>query len=199
MKKNFIFLFVSKILSHYLNNIVFNSNFYQYVPKNIDFTFDFLFVNLYMHLLKKKEILVKNTLLCLLLLVIYAPELIFSFIILFISCTVIFWMQICWIYKFSFKNEYPILYTIIKYGIFTLFLIFLFNLFILITYLVTILFDIIKYNVLAKLLALKDLVESKYKNNFKNPNPKKFHLLCFISDLREKRKLENLKKNVTKK
>lgn len=199
IKKNFLFLFVNKILSYYLNNIVFSSILYQYVSKNLDFAFDFLIVHLYIHLLKKKEIFIKNTLLLLMLLIIYAPKLIFSFIILFISCIVIFWILISWIYKFSFKNDYPIFYTIIKYGIFTLFLIFLFNLFILITYLFAILFDIIKYNVLAKLRVLKDLVESKYKKNSKNPNPKKFPFLHFISDLRNKRKLKNLKKNVTKK
>ena len=199
IKKNFIFLFVSKILFHYLNNIVFGSILYEYIPKNLDFAFDFIVINLYMHLLKKKVFLIKNTFFLSMLLVIYAPEFIFCFIILFIGCIVIFWMLICWIYKFSFKNEYPIFYIIIKYAIFILFLIFLFNLFILITYLFAILFSIIKYNVLAKLRVLKDLVESKYKKDFKNPNPKKFPFLHFISDLRKKRKLENLKKNVAKK
>lgn len=199
IKNNFISLFVSKISSHYLNKIASSSILYLYLSKWMDFAFDLLVIKLYMHLLKNTGILKKNTFLFLVLLEIYVPELIFTFAILLISCIVIFWILICWIYKFYIKKEHPIFHTFIKYGIFTLFLMFLFNFFVLITYMFGVLFGIIKYNILVKLQVLKDLVESKYKNNFQNPNPKKFPFLHFISDWRKKRKLENLKKNVIKK
>ncbi len=204
IKKNYLGLLVSKIFSHNLIKISRSSAFYiggwlRTHKKRLDLVFDLLVIKLYIHLLQNMWIFVKNILLFAMLLAIYVPELLFTFVILLTGCIVILWMLIYWIYKLDIKKEYTLLHTIMKYVMFALFLIFLFNLFVLINSIFVMLFGVIKYNIMAKLQVLKDLVESKYNKNFRNPNPKKFPFLHFYSDWRKKSKFENLKKKVIKK
>jgi biopolymer transport protein ExbB/TolQ len=98
------------------------------------------------------------------------------------------------------KSNYPILYNIVKYILIVILVFSFINFLLIIFNILIILFGIIKFNLLSKLSLIKNFLESKYNDRFKNPkNPKKVLFLDVFSDWRKKRKLAKIRKQVLNK
>lgn len=159
--------------------------------------FDNIIVNIAIILHNNLKYIIKANLIILALLLNILPEYIIIFINWELSIFFSLFLLSIWVNNSSIKKNYPNLYIIVKLILLGLLIISLFSWLILISNIISLVFGILKFNIITKLQAFKTFLENKF---FKNPqNPSNLPIVDNSSDKKRKEELEVLKKQLFQK
>lgn len=159
--------------------------------------FDNIIVNIAIILHNNLKYIIQANLIILALLLDILPEYIIILINWELSILFSLFLLSIWVNNSSIKKNYPNLFIIVKLILLGLLIMSLFSWLILINNIISLVFGILKFNIITKLQAFKAFLENKF---FKNPqNPSNLPIVDNSSDKKRKEKLEVLRKQLFQK
>jgi hypothetical protein len=189
----FTSFFIKKVSFLYTSNTNIIQFIFMYLYKN----FDNIIVNIAIILYNNLKYIIQANLVFLALLINILPE----YIIILMSWELItlfsLFLLSIWVNNSYIKKNYPNLYIIVKLILFILLIVSLFSWLILIKNVISLVFGILKFNIITKLQVFKAFLENKFFNNPKNPRD--LPIIDNSSDKKRKEKLEKLKEQLFQK